>query len=91
MNKRTVVKLKVNGRHTCIALLEARIQPVNLCSRYGDQLFPDEILNADSFCALCDQIRSEALQILANKLSGAIDHHKKPLVLAKFKQTPLLG
>lgn len=87
MNKRTVVKLKVSGRHTCIALLEAQVQAVNLCSRCGDQLFPDEILNGDSFCALCDQIRSEALQILANKLSGEIDHHKNPI----FKQTPLLG
>ena len=61
---------------------------VNLCTRCGDQLFPDEILKNDSLCGLCDQIRSEASLILANKQRGVFDHHKNPLILGGLSPNP---
>ena len=41
------------------------------CSRCGDELIPEELSpeNAD-LCAFCEQMRSEALQIYAEKLKS---------------------
>lgn len=46
-----------------------RSQQSAYCSRCGDELSPDEMLQLDgSICAFCDNIRSEALEMQASRL-----------------------